>query len=63
MPGQVADQRFESFQYEAPAPAPVAEPSPLFQRIDKEAVMQAATSPAAGGPVRPGPRPPWNCRP
>ena len=47
MSGQVAEERFESFQYEAPAPAPVAEPSPLFQRIDKEAVMQAATSPAA----------------
>ncbi|MDR3669197.1 MAG: methionine--tRNA ligase [Holophaga sp.] len=39
MPGQVADQRFASFQYEAPAEAPVAEPAPLFQRIDKEAVM------------------------
>jgi methionyl-tRNA synthetase len=40
MTGQVADQRFETFQYEAAAQAPVAEPAPLFQRIDKEAVMQ-----------------------
>jgi methionyl-tRNA synthetase len=36
----VADQRFDAFNFEAPAVAPVAEPSPLFQRIDKEAVMQ-----------------------
>jgi len=43
MPGQVAEQRFADFLYEAPAPAPVAEPSPLFQRIDKEAVMQEET--------------------
>ena len=46
MPGPVADQRFDTFQYEAPAPAPVAEPSPLFQRIDKEAVMQEETQTA-----------------
>jgi methionyl-tRNA synthetase len=57
MPGQVAEQRFESFQYEALAPAPVAEPSPLFQRIDKEAVMQAATSPAAEAPPAPAQTP------
>jgi methionyl-tRNA synthetase len=43
MAGQVADRRFETFQYEAAAAAPVAEPSPLFQRIDKEAVMQEET--------------------
>jgi methionyl-tRNA synthetase len=46
--GQVADQRFETFQYEAPALAPVAEPTPLFQRIDKESIMQAEVpAPAA----------------
>jgi len=53
--GKVADQRFEAFQYEAPAPAPVAEPAPLFQRIDKEAVMQAetqTTEPAAAPAVQ-----------
>jgi methionyl-tRNA synthetase len=46
--GRVADQRFANFQYEAPADAPVAEPTPLFQRIDKEAVMQEDQVPAAG---------------
>jgi len=51
MPGPVADQRFATFQYEAPAPAPVAEPSPLFQRIDKEAVMQEETQAAAAAAV------------
>ena len=45
--GRVADQRFEAFQYDAPAPAPVAEPVPLFQRIDKEAIMQE-DAPALG---------------
>jgi methionyl-tRNA synthetase len=48
MAGKVADQRFEAFQYEAPAPAPVVEPTPLFQRIDKEAIMAAEQTPAAG---------------
>jgi len=57
MPGPVAGQRFETFQYEAPAPAPVAEPSPLFQRIDKEAVMQAETSPAAAPAPEPAEAP------
>ena len=55
MAGTVADQRFEAFQYEAPAAAPVAEPSPLFQRIDKEAVMQEetqTTEPAAAPAVQ-----------
>jgi len=47
MPGRVEDQRFEAFQYDAPAPAPVAEPSPLFLRIDKEAIMGIESSPAA----------------
>ncbi len=40
LPGKVADQRFDAFRYDAPAPAAVAEPVPLFQRIDKEAIMQ-----------------------
>jgi methionyl-tRNA synthetase len=44
--GKVADQRFEDFRYEAPAEAPVAEPAPLFQRIDKELVMQEDSTPA-----------------
>lgn len=47
MPGQVADQRFADFQHEAPAPGPVADPKPLFQRIDKEAVMNEMTEKAA----------------
>jgi methionyl-tRNA synthetase len=45
--GQVADQRFEAFRYDAPAPGPVGEPAPLFQRIDKESIMQQDTPPAA----------------
>jgi methionyl-tRNA synthetase len=54
MTGKVADQRFDTFQYEAAAEAPVAEPSPLFQRIDKEAIMQEesqTTEPVAAQPV------------
>jgi len=56
LPGKVADQRFADFQYEAPAPAPVAEPSPLFQRIDKETIRMedspaAPAAAAAAGPV------------
>jgi methionyl-tRNA synthetase len=49
LPGQVGAQAFEGFRYDAPAPAPVREPTPLFQRIDKDAVMQAqeTASPAA----------------
>jgi methionyl-tRNA synthetase len=39
LPGQVADQRFHDFDFEAAAPGPVAAPQPLFQRIDKEALM------------------------
>lgn len=38
--GIVSDQRFESFQYEAQAYMPVAEHFSLFQRIDKEVIMQ-----------------------
>jgi len=49
--GQVADQRFQTFQYEAPAPAPVQEPSPLFQRIDKESIMQEDAIPAPAAPA------------
>ncbi len=51
MTGLVADQRFEAFRFDAAAPAPVAEPTPLFQRIDKEAVMQAETQAAAPAAV------------
>ncbi len=39
LPGAVADQRFADLMIEAPAPAPVADPKPLFARIDKEAAM------------------------
>ena len=51
MPGNVADQRFADFQYEAAAPAPVAEPKPLFQRIDKEAVMAELIATPAAAPA------------
>jgi methionyl-tRNA synthetase len=51
MPGNVADQRFADFQYEAAAPAPVAEPKPLFQRIDKEAVMAELNATPAAAPA------------
>jgi len=37
--GKVADQRFEAFDVEAPAPGPVGDPKPLFARIDKEAAL------------------------
>jgi methionyl-tRNA synthetase len=37
--GRVSDQKFENLDYEAPAPAPVQDPKPLFARIDKESSM------------------------
>jgi methionyl-tRNA synthetase len=49
--GKVAEQRFADFQYEAPAPGPVAEPKPLFQRIDKEAVVKEMTETPVTEPV------------
>jgi len=51
MSGKVGDQRFADFQYEAPAPAPVADPKPLFQRIDKEAVLKEMTEQAVPAPA------------
>jgi methionyl-tRNA synthetase len=54
MPGAVADQRYADFRYEAPAPGPVSAPTPLFQRIDKEAL--AAAEPVAAAPA-PAPAP------
>jgi methionyl-tRNA synthetase len=53
--GQVADQRFEGFQYDAPAPGPVGEPVPLFQRIDKESIMQQDTANAPATEAAPAP--------
>jgi methionyl-tRNA synthetase len=47
MAGKVADITFATFHYEAPAPGPVSAPTPLFQRIDKEALMGATPEPAA----------------
>jgi methionyl-tRNA synthetase len=50
--GKVADQKFADFAWDAAAPDPVADPKPLFARIDKDAelkVMEAqamAASPA-----------------
>ncbi|HLO68134.1 MAG TPA: methionine--tRNA ligase [Holophaga sp.] len=50
--GDVAGQRFEGFDFEAPAPGPVGAPEPLFQRIDKEAVMtELETKAAAEAPA------------
>ena len=49
--GNVADQRFEAFQYDAPAAAAVSEPVPLFQRIDKEAIMQEEAPSTSPEPV------------
>ena len=37
--GRVADQRFAAFDIDAPAPAPLSEPKPLFARIEKETAM------------------------
>lgn len=51
MAGKVGEQRFADFQFEAPAPGPVADPKPLFQRIDKEAVMNEMTQQTAPAPV------------
>lgn len=51
MPGQVGEQRFADFKYEAPAPASVADPKPLFQRIDKESVMNEMSTPAPVAPA------------
>lgn len=45
--GDVAGLRFEGFDFEAPAPGPVGALEPLFQRIDKEAVMNEMDSKAA----------------
>nr|WP_320131720.1 methionine--tRNA ligase [uncultured Holophaga sp.] len=52
--GAVETQRFETLAFDAPAPAPVSEPKPLFARIDKEVAMTeieaikiAETAPAA----------------
>ncbi len=53
--GKVADLRFADLDVEAPAPGPVADPKPLFARIDKELAMteieairaEAAPAPAA----------------
>ncbi|HJW43889.1 MAG TPA: methionine--tRNA ligase [Geothrix sp.] len=42
--GQVADQKPRDFEWDAPAPGPVAEPKPLFQRIDKEKEMSELES-------------------
>lgn len=51
--GPVASQRFADFAYDAPAPGPVLAPEPLFQRIDKETVMNelAGSDPAPAAPV------------
>ncbi len=51
--GKVEDQRFDGLAYDAPAPGPVAQPAPLFQRIDKEAELKALeeAQPAAPAPV------------
>ena len=49
--GAVAAQRFGAFDYEAPAPGPVAVPEPLFQRIDKEAAMNEPDAAAPAAPV------------
>jgi methionyl-tRNA synthetase len=47
MTGSVEDQRFEGFAFDAPAPHAVLAPEPLFQRIDKEAVMKELEEQAA----------------
>jgi methionyl-tRNA synthetase len=49
--GRVVEQQFAALAFDAPAPGPVAEPQPLFQRIDKEAVMKEMEEPAAPAPV------------
>ncbi len=51
MSGQVSDQRFSDFQYEAPAPGPVNDPKPLFQRIDKETVLKEMIEQTVAAPV------------
>jgi methionyl-tRNA synthetase len=51
MLGKVEDQRFADFNYEAPAPSPLPEPKPLFQRIDKEIVMNEMTATVTEAPA------------
>jgi methionyl-tRNA synthetase len=47
LPGSVEAQRFDGIVFDAPAPGPVLAPEPLFQRIDKEAVMKELEEQAA----------------
>lgn len=49
--GKAADQRLDQFQFEAPAPGPVAQAVPLFQRIDKESEMNALEAAAPAAPT------------
>ncbi|BDU76738.1 methionine--tRNA ligase [Mesoterricola sediminis] len=57
LPGEVAAQRFAGFDFEAPAPGPVGAPEPLFQRIDKEAVMTELDNKAAAEAPAPAEQP------
>ncbi|MBS1784890.1 MAG: methionine--tRNA ligase [Acidobacteria bacterium] len=54
LPGKVADQRLDQLAWDAPAPGPVADPKPLFARIDKEKDMSelesANAAPAPSAP-------------
>ena len=43
-PGKAVDQNLAAFTLDAPATAPIAEPKPLFQRIDKEKEMSELES-------------------
>jgi len=57
--GRVMEQKFEDLDFEAPAPALVQDPKPLFARIDKETAMNeiealrdaAAPAPAVEQPL------------
>ncbi|HJW09852.1 MAG TPA: methionine--tRNA ligase, partial [Holophagaceae bacterium] len=51
--GKAADQRLDQLAWDAPAPGPVADPKPLFARIDKEKDMSKLEAQQAPAPAAP----------
>jgi methionyl-tRNA synthetase len=61
--GDVTHHTFAGFDYEAPAPAPVLDPEPLFQRIDKETFMKESEEAAPAAPQAQGAETPLDVPP